>query len=242
MKKLRLAILTALCLLAGCNQASDVPAMNSTLYESDIHGLNTDTNEAQQYTLSFEIADIEKPLMEITAKQLTNSILTQKIGDYTVYFYHKNRDHGEVNAAIQLGTNRFEIGQVGYSAQNTELFTVKQVDALGKNYIKVSGACGANCPISNYIDVDTGSPRVMRIEAHTVEADVDKDGIKEIVSTVGTIAQTSIYKLEPSHIVVANLNETLGVQEVTYDNEANTFVAGTTNWIVEGGRLQEIVR
>lgn len=242
MKKLRFALITALGLLVGCNQASDVPAMNSTFNKSDIRELNTNTHEAQQYTLSFEIADIEKPLMELTAKQLTNSILTQKIGDYTVYFYHRNQDRGDVYAAIQMGTSRFEIGQVGYSAQNTELFTVRQVDAFGKDYIKVNGACGANCPISDYIDVDTDSPKVMRIEAHTMEADVDRDGIKEIVATVGTIAQTSMYKLEPSHIVVTNLNETLGVQEVTYDNEANSFVAGTTNWIVEGGRLHEIVR
>jgi len=242
MKMLRLALIAALCLLAGCNQASDVPAMNSTLNKSNNPELNTDTHEAQHYTLSFKIADIEKPLKNITAKQLTNSILTQKIDDYTVCFYHKNQDHGDVYAAIQMGTSRFEIGQVGYSAQNTELLTVRQVDAFGKNYIKVNGTCGANCPISDYIVLDTSSPKVMRIEGHTVEADVDRDGIKEIVATVGTAAQTSIYKRENPQIVTTNLNETLEAQEVTYDNEANLFIAGTYEWIIEGGKLHEIVR
>lgn len=77
----------------------------------------------------------------------------------------------------------------------------------------------------------------MRIETHTVEADVDQDGIHEIVATIGTAAQTSIYKLKNAHIVASNLNETLDALEVTYDKESNTFVVGTNIWRVKGEEL-----
>ena len=77
----------------------------------------------------------------------------------------------------------------------------------------------------------------MQIEAHTVEADVDQDGTNEIVATVGTAAQTSIYKIKNAHIVATSLNETLDAQEVTYDKESNSFVVGANIWRVKGEEL-----
>ncbi|WP_148449991.1 hypothetical protein [Gorillibacterium timonense] len=41
----------------------------------------------------------------------------------------------------------------------------------------------------------------------TVEADADQDGDNEIIATVGTNPQTSIYKWKESRMEVADLNE-----------------------------------
>lgn len=231
MKRIGLSLLTVFFLLAGCNQGSDVPISNSTIDESVTGKLPI------QYTLSFKDVDLEKPLTKMVESDLTKVILKQEIDNYTTYFYQKNHDDENVTAAIKIGMNIFEIGPVGYSAQDTDPYTVSQINALDKNYIKVTGVCGANCPISYYIQTDTNSPKVMRIEAHTIEADVDQDGTNEIVATVGTAAQTSIYQLKNAHIVATNLNETLDAQEVTYDKESNTFVSGAKIWRVKGEEL-----
>lgn len=228
MRRIGIALLIVFCLLAGCNQASEVPVSHST----------SNTGEhPMPYSLSFKEVNLEKPLRKIVTKDLTKVILKQEIDNYTIYFYQKKQDDEKAIAAIKIGTNIFEIGQVGYSAQITDQYTVSQVNVLDKTYIKVMGTCGANCPISYYIQADTSSPKVMRIEAHTVEADVDQDGIHEIVATIGTAAQTSIYKLKNAHIVASNLNETLDAEEVTYDKKSNTFVEGTKIWMVQGKEL-----
>lgn len=231
MKRIGITLLTVFFLLAGCTQASDVPVSNSTIDDS-VTG-----KHPMQYTLSFKDVDLEKPLTKKVKTDLTKVILKQEIDNYTTYFYQKNQDDENVSAAIKIGMNIFEIGHVGYSAQNTDQYTVSQIKALDNDYIKVTGVCGANCPISYYIQTDTNSPKVLRIEAHTVEADVDQDGTNEIVATVGTAAQTSIYQLKNAHMVATNLNETLDAQEVTYDKESNTFVSGAMIWRVKGEEL-----
>ncbi|OMF68473.1 hypothetical protein [Paenibacillus glucanolyticus] len=231
MNRIGIAFLIVFFLLAGCNQVSDAPISNSTNMESDTG------KHPVQYTLSFKDVDLEKPLKKMVETDLTKIILKQEINEYTTYFYQKNQDDENITAAIKIGGNIFEIGHVGYSAQNTDQYTVSLVKALDKNYIKITGACGANCPISYYIQTDTNSPKVLGIEAHTVETDIEQDGTNEIVATVGTAAQTSIYKIKNAHIVATNLNETLEAQEVTYDKESNTFVSGVKIWRVKGEEL-----
>jgi hypothetical protein len=225
MKKIGIVLLAVFCFLTGCNPSSDVP-----------DGSNTGKHP-MKYPLNYKEVNLEKPLNKIVASDLTKVILKQKIDNYTTYFYPQNQDDENIIAALKIGTNNFEIGQVGYSAEDTDQYTVSQVNALDQNYIKVTGACGANCPISYYIQIGTNSPKVLKIEAHTVEADVDQDGTNEIVATVGTAAQTSIHKIKNAHIVVTNLNETLDAQEVTYDKKTNTFVVGTNIWKVKEEEL-----
>ncbi|MGG3284490.1 hypothetical protein [Paenibacillus solani] len=234
MKSLKIAFIIITCLLAGCSQAANVPAQDSAIHVPDSDGSGTEKQQLEAYSLHFKEAALEAPVKSIDATDLTNVLTKQKIDEYTIYFYEeKGLNEENVRAAIGMGTKLFDIGQVGYAALDPDQYTVNQVQALDQSYIKVNGACGANCPISYYIQPDISTPMSLRIEAHTVEADVDQDGIKDIVASVGTAADTSIYKLRDGHIVVANLNETLDAQAVIYDNESNTFGDGTRNWRVK---------
>lgn len=79
----------------------------------------------------------------------------------------------------------------------------------------------------------------MHIEAHTVDADVDQDGIKEIVATVGTAAETSIYKMEKDTLVSVNLNEVMNADVVTYDQESNTFKAEVTKGEMSQWKIED---
>lgn len=75
-------------------------------------------------------------------------------------------------------------------------FNAGTVDILGQSYMKVTGSVGANAPVPNYVSLHTSPPEALHIEAHTLEADVNQDGLNEIIATVGTAAETSIYKRE----------------------------------------------
>lgn len=75
-----------------------------------------------------------------------------------------------------------------------------------------------------------------------MEVDVDQDGIKEIVATAGTAAETSIYKIENDSLVSVNLNEVMNAAVVMYDQEYNTFKAEVTKgeisqWKIEANLL-----
>jgi len=106
----------------------------------------------------------------------------------------------------------------------------------------VTGAVGANAPIVNYVSLT--SPRTsIHIEAHTIEADIDQDGINEIVATVGTAAETTIYRMKNDSLVSANLNEIMKANVVIYDPQANIFQVEITpgqlsNWKAENHRIQ----
>lgn len=83
MKRIGIAMLTVFFLLAGCNQAYEVPISNSTINESDTG------KHPVQYALSFKDVDLEKPLKKMVETDLTKIILKQEIDEYTTYFYQK---------------------------------------------------------------------------------------------------------------------------------------------------------
>ena len=184
---------------------------------------------SQSVTLDFTAIALEQPL---TTVALTNSgtLLEKKqINDYVVFLYQKDQEN--IYAAIQSGSTIFDIGQIGYTLQQIDSITIEQVDALDKAYMKVTGFCGANCPITNYVQMDKekNHPSLLQIQAHTVEADLNQDGVKEIIATVGTLAETSIYRLHQESMETVNLNEAMKAQVVIYKPETNTFEASIPN-------------
>lgn len=106
----------------------------------------------------------------------------------------------------------------------------------------MTGSIGANFPISDYVSLTTSPPTLLHLELNTIEADVDQDGIKEIVATIGTAAETTIYKMDNNLLLSANLNEIMNANVVTYDTKSNNFQAEVTkgqlsNWKIENNQL-----
>lgn len=250
MKKACLVFLTTLYILTGCSHSSTEEAVsNSIPKETDSSALATETKsqDSHSFVLSFKDSEIEKKPLTKTASIEKQVILTRKkFENNEVEIYRKENDKENVYAALLSDSNRYEIGLIGYSStQETNDFTITEVDALSKSLIKITGFCGANCPITDYVETDNSVPALLRVDAHTIEADVNNDGIKEIVATVGTAAQTSIYKLQGDKIVVANLNEIFNAPVVIYDSKTNTFQAEVTkgqlsNWKITNDQLQLI--
>ncbi|WP_164763099.1 hypothetical protein [Paenibacillus humicus] len=74
---------------------------------------------------------------------------------------------------------------------------------------------------------------------------MDQDGIKEVVATVGTAAETTLDKTANDLLASANLNEIMNASLVIYDPKTNIFKAEVSkgrlsNWRMEDNQLQHI--
>lgn len=240
MKK-AVAALILLGVVAGCGSpSSDAPTTTNTNSAAEQPVSNVVTPETKQFQLKFTTSLTVAPLTKINPVVQSKQLASQTVEDSKVVTYQKSNDVEKIYAALQLKEETYDIGQIGYEGAND--YSTSTVDALGQSYLKVVGSIGANTPISNYVSIKSSPPTVLHIEAHTVEADVDQDGIKEIVATVGTAAETTIYKIEKDSLVSVNLNEVMNATVVTYDQESNTFKAEVTKgevsqWKIENNLL-----
>ncbi len=157
-----------------------------------------------------------------------------------LWFIKKIDDKKLIYAALRTKEGNYEIGQIGYEGASD--YSINTIEVLGQSYIKVTGSIGANFPISDYVSLTTSPPTLLHLELNTIEADVDQDGIKEIVATIGTAAETTIYKMDNNLLLSANLNEIMNANVVTYDTKSNNFQAEVTkgqlsNWKIENNQL-----
>lgn len=118
----------------------------------------------------------------------------------------------------------YDVGPVSYGDLASSPVDVTSSGALGKSTIRLTGACGANCPLTRYLTVEHHIPSVwLNLEAHAVETDLDGDGVAELVTSVGTLAETSILRMEQGQLLVASLNRELDAMAVTFMPETQVF-------------------
>ncbi|GBF74411.1 hypothetical protein PA598K_02754 [Paenibacillus sp. 598K] len=240
MKKI-LAALIALGVITGCSSpSSDAPAAVNTDRAAEQSASNGVAPETKQFQLRYTSSLTADPLNKITSVDQAKQLKSQEVEDAKVLTYKNNEDAEQIFAALQLKDETYDLGQIGYEGASD--YSASTVDVLGQPYLKVTGTIGANAPVSSYISLNSSPPTVLYIEAHTLEADVDQDGMKEIVATVGTAAETSIYKMEKDYLVSVNLNEVMTAPVVMYDPESNTFQAELTKgelsqWKIEDNLL-----
>ncbi|WP_342551563.1 hypothetical protein [Paenibacillus sp. FSL R7-0652] len=238
MKK-AIAALIFLGVVAGCGSpSSDAPTTTTTNSETGKTASTAAAPETKQFQLKYKTSLTAAPLTKITPVVQSKQLTSQTVDDAHVLTYKKSDEVDKIYAALQLKEGTYDIGQIGYEEGNND-YSTATVDVLGESYLKVVGSIGANAPISNYVLMKSSPPKVLHIEAHTVDADVDQDGIKEIVATVGTAAETSIYKMEKDTLVSVNLNEVMNADVVTYDQESNTFKAEVTKGEMSQWKIED---
>lgn len=240
MKKI-LAALIAIGVVTGCSSPSseDPAALNTDRAIEQPEG-NEVAPETMPFQLSYATSLTASPLNNITSVDQAKQLKSQEVEDAKVLTYKKNDDVANIFAALWLKDETYDLGQIGYEGAND--YSASTVEVLGQAYLKVTGSIGANAPVTSYISLQASPPTVLYIEAHTLEADVDQDGMNEIVATVGTAAETSIYKMENDSLVSVNLNEVMNAPVVMYDLESNTFQAEMTKgelsrWKIEDNLL-----
>lgn len=196
--------------------------------------------ESKSFPLTYITSVAAQSLEPIASIEQSQQLQREAFEGSIIFTYKKNEDAEGIYAALERKDGTYDLGQIGYEGASD--YSAKTVDALGKAYLKVTGLLGANAPVSNYVSLDSTSPTLLHIEAHTVEADVDQDGTQEIIATVGTVAETFIYKLQKDSLVSVSLNEAMNATIVFYDQESNTFKAEVpkgelSQWKIENNTL-----
>lgn len=268
MKLFRLILLGAMVVLAGCEEdmkeevPADNKAMNAESADTDAGGqkmtdvredapVNADADNAaglqQSLPLSFKPIDVPKQALSLrdSADSYT-TIKTIKLQRGDIEIYRKASDEEQVYAAIIVDSKVYEIGEIGNAVAAGDLYSAADTAAFSGEYMKVTGGVGANAPIAYYITIEKSTPSLLvRIDGHTVESDADGDGSYEIISTVGTAAETTIYQENADRIEAFNINEALRAQVVLYDSSANLFLVyakgadeSFTQWKMEDSTLE----
>ncbi|MCD1261575.1 hypothetical protein B5M42_022490 [Paenibacillus athensensis] len=194
------------------------------------------TASVDSVELRFGPIESALPLAVIKPDQLASVIAVWPLADGgKVLLYQTPADNENVYAALQTDTELFAVGPIGYTAQPDQ-YEVSEVEALHGAYVKIIGACGANCPISAYVRLGQPVPVLLRIEAHTEEVDLDGDGSCEIVASVGTLAETTVYTVVRGEPAVANLNALLHASLVIYNKQSGVFQAQGPQGAASGWR------
>ncbi|MFM9279263.1 hypothetical protein [Paenibacillus jiagnxiensis] len=235
MKKIALS-LALLYTVTGCGNPTESLPVTATK-----EGRSTDVPKAHSIDVTYNQTINSIPLQKVKNPEKEKVIENKKIDNAEIAIYQSRTIDNQIFASLIKGSTAYGIGEIGYGDMRD--FPIEEVHVLGKTYIKIIGATGANSPVTYYVLLDSPPPSTLCIDAHTVEADVDEDGIKEIVATVGTAATTTIYKLQENKIVASNLNELMKAQMVTYNPETNTFQVQKTNnelteWKFQNNKLQ----
>lgn len=199
----------------------------------------------QSFPISFQKIQESQPLKKISTPHHHTLVTQKKIDDFVVEIYRIAEDQEHMYASIQAGSVTYEIGIAGQGSHKAGDFAIEQVRVLAKSYIKITGSLGANVPITHYVAIEKSPPVLLAIEAHTFEGDIDGDGSCEIIATVRTAADTTIYKLAGRDIVSANLNSIMKAELVQYVQESNTFKAVVekrivSDWTIENDSLVRI--
>ncbi|TCZ79320.1 hypothetical protein E0485_05500 [Paenibacillus albiflavus] len=177
----------------------------------------------------------ESAIVNLDFKPYINSVELQVIdSDYELIkfesfseckamLFQLNSD-SEIYAGIFINNKLYSIGPVSMTSTPEELLSISETDVFGKKLITFSGILGANYARTLYVEVkeDSVSP-IVSIDGNIIEIDLDHDNSKEIVSTIGTIPETCIYKLIDDQIYIANVNESLDAQAISFNQKNNKF-------------------
>lgn len=247
MKRIRVFyILTIFCLLfTACNQPSLSNKENryeekkghsgDMDKESNVNPDDKNTGEPDViesvYPLSFK--EVQTPMKKFEEFEVINKetieevIREERFGKYTFIIYSKkDEDHQDYAGFLIEGnfTDIYEIGKIGYRS-DLNPYTIENVNLFSKNYLAMRGICGANCPITYYVDIynDELPSLFLGMEANGTETDISGDGINELIATVGTHIETTVYIEEDGHLFHSERFAIPGTVQVFYNKDDNKF-------------------
>lgn len=139
---------------------------------------------------------------------------------------YKIDSEGDIYGGVYLNDKVLSIGPVSMNSTPDDLLVISESNVFGKNLIKFSGIPGANYAKSVYLEVeDELVTPLFEVDGNIIEIDLDQDGIKEMITTIGTIADTNIYKYLNNQIYISNLNRSINAQSVIFNMENHGFEA-----------------
>lgn len=170
------------------------------------------------------------PLNLLDNNQIGSIVNSTKIDDMVTFVKYIPKEFNEENpegytysyievSGIKYALSR-SLGETGYDLTKITL------DGTDMVYM-INEVRGANYGVTIFIVIEEKAPYIIsEIDGFAQISDIDGNGIiKEVVSSVGTVSDTSIYFFDSDKQTVSgvNINEQSGAKYSMYDATANTF-------------------
>jgi hypothetical protein len=166
---------------------------------------------------------IVKSELPKTYKELANHPIGQK-GKIVLY-----EDTGDmIRYAYKTDKAFYPIGDIG-EGHYYESISIVETKIFGKSLIRVKGNCGANCMMTDYLQIENGGiSSLLLFGGDAAQIDIDQDGDLEILSRFSsTIPTINVVKLIGQQLMEVNVNEALKTEKgVLYDDKNQIFSIG----------------
>lgn len=193
-------------------------------------GMQNTSSTSDTIQLNFYAGDFSNiPLSLLNDSQIGTIVNSTKIDDMVTYGEYIPKEFNEENpegytysyievSGIQYALSR-SLGETWYDLTKT---TLAETDTV---YI-INEVRGASYGVTIFIVIKEKTPYIIsEIDGFAQISDIDGNGIKEVVSTVGTVPDTSIYffDFDKQTVSSVNINEQSGAKYSMYDVTTNTF-------------------
>ncbi len=169
------------------------------------------------------------PLNSLDDSQIGSIVKSTKIDDIVTYIEYIPKEFNEENpegytySYIEVSGIKYallcSLGETWYDLTKT---TLAETDTV---YI-TNELRGASYGVTIFFVIKEKIPYIIsEIDGFAQISDIDENGTKEVVSTVGTVPDTSIYlfDFDKQTVSIANINEQSGTKYSMYDATTNTF-------------------
>lgn len=162
--------------------------------------------------LQFKDVIIENTINEINENKIQEILKQHNVGDNKFIIFVDKEDTDNFHGGVIIGNKIYDFGIVSMMGNLDDLYSFQELDIYEKRLVKIQGAMGANYAPTNYYLIDNNVPQLfLHTEGHTQELDIDKDGVKEIVTSVpgGVTTSIEIYEYNNENFSMVDINETL---------------------------------
>lgn len=181
-------------------------------------------NGTEILPLNYSEMNLQSITNQISQDEIYKIIQEESVNNDTKAFLFQTGEDSDIFGGLMIGDIYYDLGAVSIMNTPVELLGVKEQEIFGETAIKFHGLLGANYSYSLYWFVNKGiTNSVLQVDGHTTEIDINNDKQNELVSTIGTIPETKIYKFENDKIMVADINKSIEAKTVTFNQDKNIF-------------------
>lgn len=186
-------------------------------------------NKAEDNTYQLDYFEVIKVKADNLYLDNRYKIIEEKRFDNEVsVFLFKDNENSQIYGGINLKGKSYDLGEVSVDNTPDDLMGIEEVQVFGKKAVKIYGILGANYAQAFYFLIEENleglEESIIQIDGYTVEIDLDDDGKKEIVSTLGTIPETKIFTFKEDSIYGSDINKSIGAKSVLLqDNDKKLF-------------------
>ncbi len=207
-------LMVSILVCAGCSDAKKQINTQQNPIHTPVQG-ETPAPKAELLPIKFEKVPEYPPLSKLGSIQISVVLQVKVVDDTKVILFNMVGDD-LIHSGIQVNSEVYHIGNIGYG-KSFDYVEISKIRLNRSPFVKITGACGAACHITQYVAIDNTAPKLLLVaEAGTIEKDLNGDGSEEIIASASTPTETDIYNFQEQilHKSSSSLNQILGALSV----------------------------